>query len=509
MPQLMNKKLLYPALTFVFTALVTAYALRFVYQTQYQHTVSMVENLAAQQAENLQKVIESDLHFIGSGANFYHSTKPSHWYRFPIFAEELLSQSDTLIGLQWMERVEKADLEAHIAKTRKTFPNFELYTVPKDGPKTKGYIMPNDEAIYVASDIYPRSEANQGLLGFYSSRLRFQLVVDALMATGEPNVSDKVRLLQDGLDRSLQKTGLLVYHPVFDIKNDQSLLGVVIGVIRTTKYFEGIVKRTATEQDLLIKVIDMGFDAEDDPILFESEGWADTQGIEITKRVTLPNREWLIDFKLARGVTESERFSLASIAVAGFVIAALLSFIVMLLVREKERLAELLEVRTGELRFMVDHDTLTGLYNRRAFNRFLAEKVQSEQTFALVGFDIDKFKLINDHFGHVAGDEMLMFVADIVKAQLDEGDVFVRMGGDEFCIISDKTESSELYDYLNNICRAVATSIHEFGADRIRCTLSIGAAIRMLETGEQILQKADTQLYKSKQAGRNCVTIAE
>lgn len=491
------------------TVIVTSYAVYFAYQTQHEYTVSLVDNLADQQAENLQQIVESDLHFIGAGANFYHSTERADWDRFSVFADQLVAQSETLIGLQWMQKVEKAQVESHIAQVRKTFSNFELYTVPKDGPKTKGYIMPNNEPIFVASDIFPRNEQNIALLGFYSSRLRFQLVLDGLLATGEPNVSDKVRLLQDGLDRSLKKTGMLVYHPVFDINNEDELVGVVVGVIRTTKYFEGLVQRSGAEEDLLVKVVDMGFDAEDDPVLYQSEQWEETSGIEITKRVTLPNREWLVDFKLAREITDNDKLVLRWISIAGLVIACLLSYIVLLLIREKEHLAVLLDERTRELQFMVDHDTLTGLYNRRAFNRILADLVQREQSFSLVGFDIDKFKMINDFFGHVAGDEMLMHVARIVQEQLAEDEVFVRMGGDEFCIISPKTDSAELFRYLNNIGRIVATSVHQFGDEKIRCTLSIGAAIRVLDSEEEILQAADAQLYKSKQAGRNCVTVAE
>lgn len=491
------------------TVIVTSYAVYFAYQTQHEYTVSLVDNLADQQAENLQQIVESDLHFIGAGANFYHSTERADWDRFSVFADQLVAQSETLIGLQWMQKVEKEQVKSHIAQVRKTFPNFDLYTVPKDGPKTKGYIMSNNEPIFVASDIFPRNEQNLALLGFYSSRLRFQLILDGLLATGEPNVSDKVRLLQDGLDRTLKKTGMLVYHPVFDINNEDELVGVVVGVIRTTKYFEGLVQRSGAEQDLLIKVVDMGFDAEDDPVLYQSEQWEETSGIEITKRVTLPNREWLVDFKLAREITDNDKLVLRWISIAGLVIACLLSYIVLLLIREKEHLAVLLDERTRELQFMVDHDTLTGLYNRRAFNRILADLVQREQSFSLVGFDIDKFKMINDFFGHVAGDEMLMHVARIVQEQLAEDEVFVRMGGDEFCIISPKTDSAELFRYLNNIGRIVATSVHQFGDEKIRCTLSIGAAIRVLDSEEEILQAADAQLYKSKQAGRNCVTVAE
>ncbi|MEZ8100121.1 sensor domain-containing diguanylate cyclase [Vibrio bivalvicida] len=509
MQQLTKKKYLYPFFAFIFTLMVTLYAVYFVYQSQFNYTVSLVDKLADQQAENLQQVVESDLQFIGAGANFFHATQPEDWHRFPVFADQIVSASQTLIALQWMPRIEQNQIVSHIQKVKRTYPFYEIYTVPKDGPKTLGYIMPNNEPIYPASDVYPRNQANFNALGYYSSRLRFQLVLDGIRETGLPSVSDKIRLLQDGLDRSLEKSGLLVYHPVFSAENSEELVGVVIGVIRSTRYFESIVVRTATEQDLLVKVTDIGFDAEDDPILYESINWDMTSGIEITKRVVLPNREWIVDFKLDKKTTDNDRIVLIGILMAGTVIACLSSYIVLLLVRDQEHLEVLLDERTKELQFLVDHDTLTGIYNRRAFSRYLTDKVSGQESFALAGFDIDNFKLINDHYGHVAGDEMLCHVAKTVQSNLEPSDVFVRMGGDEFCIISHITDRYELFNYLDRVGCAVATSAYEFDGKMIKCSLSIGAAIRRMENEEDIMQASDAQLYKSKQAGRNCVSIAE
>lgn len=509
MQRLNKKHFLYPFFTFLFSLFVAFYAVYFAYQSQLKYTISLVDKLADQQAENLQQVVESDLHFIGAGANFFHSTEPQDWDRFPVFADRVVSSSPTLIALQWMQRVEKQDIPNHIEQVRKTFPDFNIYTVPKDGEKTTGYIMTDNQPVYTASDVYPRSPENIRVLGYYSSRERFQRVLNNIAMKGEPSVSDKVRLLQDGLDRSIVKSGLLVYHPVFDLENEDQLIGVVIGVIRSTKYFESIVVRTATEQDLLVQVTDMGFDAEDDPILYRSPNWDHTQGIEITKRVVLPNREWLVDFKLDRQVTRNDSLVLAAIFLSGLTIACLLSFIVYLLVRDKEHLAVLLDERTQELQFLVVHDSLTGIYNRRAFNQYLRELVKTNQSFALITFDIDRFKLINDHFGHVAGDEMLVCVAKLIQQHLIKEDIFVRMGGDEFCILSKVTNKDQLRDYLNVIRCAVAELVHTHGGQKIRCTLSIGAAIRRHEDEESIMQASDAQLYKSKQTGRNCVSIAE
>ncbi|KHA61416.1 diguanylate cyclase [Vibrio variabilis] len=504
-----QKKILYPLIAFLATTLITSLVVYYSYKSQLKYSSALFNNLAQQQTENLSQVLTSDLHFIGAGANFFHATKPENWGQFHLFAEELVSSSDTLIGLQWMQRVEKQTLPEYLDKVRQSYPDFQLYTVPKDGPKTSGYIMPNDEDIYVATDIYPLSEANLKLLGFYSSRLRFQLILDGIRATGEPNVSDKVRLLQDGLDRTLEKTGLLVYHPVFDGNSSERLIGVVVGVIRTTRYFEGLIERTASGQQMLVKVTDLGFDAEDDPILYVSEGWESEAGLQVSKKIALPNREWMIDFKLASRVTNNDRIVLRSIGFGGLVIACLLGYIVFLQVREKEHLSILLDERTEELQFLVNHDSLTGLLNRRAFSEKLDELTKGDACFALAAFDIDKFKTLNDSFGHVAGDEMLIHVANTVAESLPEADLLYRMGGDEFCILSKNTDPTALSEQLNVIGQRVASSYHQYDVHQIQCSLSIGAAVRTTESAEDILKKADTQLYRSKKAGRNRVTVAE
>lgn len=508
MRQFRTKKFLFPAVTLVFTLMLTCYLVYFAYQAQQSHSMDLVDKLAEQQSENLQQVIESDLHFIGAGANFFRSTHPDDWDRFSIFAEQVLSSSQSLIALQWMQRVESKDIDTHIAKVRATFPFYEIYTIPKDGPKTFGYILPNNQPIYTASDVYPRSEANFKALGYYSSRSRFQLVLDHIVKTGQPSLSDKVRLLQDGIDKSISKTGLLVYHPVFSVDQPQKLIGVVIGAIRSTKYFESIVLRTATEQELLVRVTDLGFDAEDDPILYQSDGWQESQGIDIQKRIRLPNREWVVDFKLAGTVPYNDKMVLWSIGLTGLTVSLLLTYIVYLLLRDQEYLEKLLNERTRELQFLVDYDALTGIYNRRAFSRHLQQRVTDNQCFSLIGFDIDEFKQINDSYGHIAGDEVLIGVANVVLGQLREGDIFVRIGGDEFCIISNVTEPQALADYVQQICDAVGQAAYHFAQHDIRCTLSIGAAIRTDESQEDILQHCDAELYKSKQAGRNCVSIA-
>ena len=334
------------------------------------------------------------------------------------------------------------------------------------------------------------------------------MILDDIIKNNRPNISDKVRLLQDGYDQSLEKSGLLVYHPVFSYDKHE-LLGVVIGVVRSTVYFDQLITKTATELDMSVKVEDMGFDAYDDPVLFKSADWDGLNGKVISRTIPLPNREWQVEFKLSESVSAWERSVLYGTGIAGLVIALLISYIVNLQSREKERLAVMLDSKTVELKRMAELDPLTQLLNRRVFNDNLLHYINGDVKFSLVGFDIDRFKLINDKYGHLAGDEALLHVTKLVNANLLDGDRFYRAGGDEFCILSQVTDKEELATYLDKLRGIVASSPFDYESTPIICSLSIGAAVHKGEDPESLFHKMDVQLYQSKKNGRNSVSIGD
>ncbi|EKM33069.1 CHASE domain protein, partial [Vibrio harveyi] len=157
------------------------------YKIQQRYTMTIFDTLADRQAESLKLAVENDLEFIGAGANFFHSVDKSYWTQFPYYAKQVVESSQSLVGLQWMQRVEPSELEVYLAKTRQIFPDFDIFTVPKDGEKTFGYILKDQAPAYIATDIYPRTETNLSLLGFYSSRLRFELILDDIITHDRAN----------------------------------------------------------------------------------------------------------------------------------------------------------------------------------------------------------------------------------------------------------------------------------------------------------------------------------
>lgn len=164
-------------------------------------------------------------------------------------------------------------------------------------------------------------------------------------------------------------------------------------------------------------------------------------------------------------------------------------------------------------------DPLTGLHNRRyglAYLHAISERAAANATaFAVLVADIDRFKSINDRFGHGAGDAVLVEVAARLRQNLRGGDLIARIGGEEFLIALPEIALADARAIAERLCAAIAEAPFEIGSDpAIGVTLSIGLAVS--EAGEtpahfekvtDIFDRADRALMRSKAAGRNQVTV--
>jgi two-component system cell cycle response regulator len=154
-------------------------------------------------------------------------------------------------------------------------------------------------------------------------------------------------------------------------------------------------------------------------------------------------------------------------------------------------------------------DALTGLPNRRTFDEHLdsmfGRERETGQPFALVIFDIDHFKQINDTQGHPAGDRVLQDVAKIALRQLRTGEQIFRIGGEEFAIVIPGDGSAGVI-----VAERVRTAIQSEPREPPLPTLSAGVAMFPEDayTREELFQRADLALYAAKQGGRNSVSLA-
>jgi diguanylate cyclase (GGDEF)-like protein len=164
----------------------------------------------------------------------------------------------------------------------------------------------------------------------------------------------------------------------------------------------------------------------------------------------------------------------------------------------------LLQQTLGRLHREAQSDALTGLANRRAMNAFLELLTETEQPYAVLALDIDHFKRVNDVFGHDVGDQVLKYVADILKNNSRASDLACRSGGEEFIVIMPDTPIA--------VAETIAQRIREYlASDQVptvgSLTLSAGVACQddQTQSAEAVLKLADERLYQAKQQGRNRV----
>jgi diguanylate cyclase (GGDEF)-like protein/PAS domain S-box-containing protein len=168
--------------------------------------------------------------------------------------------------------------------------------------------------------------------------------------------------------------------------------------------------------------------------------------------------------------------------------------------------------RLHELREMALLDPLTGLGNRRYTGQKLGERLEEMRRygwpFGVLFVDIDRFKNVNDEFGHDAGDRVLKMVATTLLKSLRPFDVLGRWGGEEFLALLVNVDVPQLQSVAERSRILVANSSVPVEDDDIRVTVSIGATLaRPQDSPRQLVRRADRLLYQSKRAGRNLVTV--
>lgn len=161
------------------------------------------------------------------------------------------------------------------------------------------------------------------------------------------------------------------------------------------------------------------------------------------------------------------------------------------------------------LRYNMNHDALTGLYNRRYFERqieLIPYNERSQYVIAMV--DIDFFKKVNDTYGHEAGDAVLVKVSSCLKDTAGKENLAVRWGGEEFILYFPKTTPDEIYPLIEALRKRVEGMVVETAGKEIRVTITSGIATGIADSNyEKVIGSADEKLYLGKQRGRNRVII--
>jgi diguanylate cyclase (GGDEF)-like protein len=164
------------------------------------------------------------------------------------------------------------------------------------------------------------------------------------------------------------------------------------------------------------------------------------------------------------------------------------------------------------VRQLAYRDGLTGVFNRRFFEMRILEEAERARRYKLswsvLMVDVDGFKVLNDEFGHLLGDEVLRQISAIFVQYLRKADVICRFGGDEFALLLPETIGSNAYEVAEKLRRCIAE--REFPGVARPVSISVGIASFPNDgiTRDDLIKAADYALYQAKQAGRNRVVLA-
>lgn len=174
-----------------------------------------------------------------------------------------------------------------------------------------------------------------------------------------------------------------------------------------------------------------------------------------------------------------------------------------------------LRQREAEIRYLSEHDPLTGLYNRRSLNARVEQRIKdadmAHQQLAVLLLDLDYFKQINDTHGHLSGDQVLIATAQVIESQVRQSDLVGRFGGEEFILVLHHTTVIEATQIAERI-RQRLMALQMYSEDGIRITVqgSLGVICVPIEhetSWRELVHHADEALYKAKQWGRNQVVV--
>jgi diguanylate cyclase (GGDEF)-like protein len=166
------------------------------------------------------------------------------------------------------------------------------------------------------------------------------------------------------------------------------------------------------------------------------------------------------------------------------------------------------------LRNQAIRDCLTGLYNRRyleeTLERELSRAKRKDKPLGIIMLDLDRFKQLNDTYGHEAGDHVLRTLGDLLQSHVRASDIACRYGGEEFVLILPEADAAVTFNRAEELRLAVEALPVFYRGQQLGVTISLGVAVRPQhgDSGETLLRAADQALYAAKEQGRNRVVAA-
>lgn len=429
---------------------------------------------------------------------------------FHAFTEELQLEENYpgIQGIGFAMVIPPGKKERHIEAVREEgFPNYTIW--------------PEDKRDFYTSIVYiePFSGKNLRAFGYdmYTDPVR-RLAMERARDTGETAVSGKVTLVQEG--NTDVQSGFLMYTPVYrrNLPHETveerriALEGWVYAPFRMNDFMRELASQY--EGDLDIDVYADAYPTAESKLFGfsgSSRPEAGLPALTSVERIRAGDKVWTLvisatpDFEHTR---RSERPLL--VLQAGISISLMVALLIWLFLDDRARALQ----AAHQAMQLALYDALTGLPNRKLLDERLQVAIAHARRhnihLALLFIDLDKFKPVNDNFGHAYGDLLLKEVAKRLHNCMRESDTASRLGGDEFVALLSEVEDENAAVFVANKVLNVLTDPYEVAGHSFDISASIGVAIfpRHGVDGKSLMKQADMAMYDAKKSGRSNVKVA-
>lgn len=342
--------------------------------------------------------------------------------------------------------------------------------------------------------------------------------------SGMPAITGKVRLVVDEGSETIP--GFVMYLPVFargqSIENvaqrRASLIGWVYASFHMSDFMASLYGKQAS--GLSLSIYD-GVNPSDSTLMYRTGNAAMARSprahaeLSANEYMVVAGHTWTLSLSTQNEFEELFGLNIAfTIAVAGIGLSLSMALLVWFMVNGRAHALRLADEMTGALRHMAQHDPLTGLPNRALFSdrvhQMLAHARRHGGYVAMIFIDLDKFKFINDTYGHAVGDLMLQHVAARLLEVTRRTDTVGRIGGDEFVILMGELPEREIALNLAEKIRLLVAQPLVLNPNELNISCSIGVAFYPDDgtDEETLIKNADDAMYRAKDGGRNSVRQA-
>ncbi|MGL4269499.1 MAG: sensor domain-containing diguanylate cyclase [Plesiomonas sp.] len=408
------------------------------------------------------------------------------------------------IKLQWFPRVKREQATPFLQQMRTIYPHYQ-YQRGLFGENTPLASVLAQSYIFPLAFVYPDTEQNQQYLGLLFGGKKHDSYLADIQEGAEQVITAPIQLWGQQIKNNNTKNGFLVINAVRNIQ-DKSLDGIFVSVINSYAYFSHVLETINPRPGMTLRISDELSVPE--VILYQSMPAVHVSvpsgpPMQHVEYISQGDRQWKVTVTGHWALYAENRLLLKILWWGGLVVSLLVSLIVGYAVNRTGLYEFLLQQRTRELEFMLEHDHLTRVLNRRAYDRLLGEFCQSGQPFTLFMIDMDYFKRINDCFGHAAGDAALIEAALRLQQAAGSGTYLARIGGDEFALMTPETDSAAIQRLGEQMLDAVRAPTFSFRQQPIHLSITLGAAVyRHGQNPDQVQDCADQALYAAKLRGR-------